>query len=263
MYEIEGPAARAPVLRPGCPGRADRRPCCRASAEPPTRSRSPARCAVVAGPRTCCRGPSIASTAAVLVRRALAAARGLPRTLTGGAGPEGLAPWEPAPRNLLPGPPIVLGVAGLVDWASSGGPRSPAVLPPPELPPSGPPVVLGVGVVLRALAHGAQGVPANFLGSFPHPQDVHSLSSGGPPVVPRLSPDLCTEVPLGADVVRSHDRDDASRRPPGPSRSTGPRPGSSPHPRARRPGRAAARGGPGRLLGERPGGPMTCLSRRG
>ena len=219
MYEIEGPAARSPVLRPGCPSRADRRPCCRASDEPPTRSRSPARCSVVAGPRTCSRGPPIASTAAVLVRRAPAAARGLPLTLTGGVDPEGLTPREPAPKNLLPGPPIGLGVAGLVDRAPSGGPRSPAALPPPESPPSGPPVVLGVGVVLRALAQGAQGVPANFLGSFRHPQDVHSLSSGGPPVVPTLSPDLCTEVHLCADVVMSEEGSIASRRSPCPARS--------------------------------------------
>jgi len=69
MYEIEGPAARPPALRSGCPDRASGRPCCRTSAGPPRRSRSPARCTVVTDPRTRSRGPPIASAAAVLVRR--------------------------------------------------------------------------------------------------------------------------------------------------------------------------------------------------
>jgi len=92
MYEIEGPAARPPALRSGCPDRASGRPCCRTSAGPPTRSRSPARCTVVAHPRTRSRGPPIASAAAVLVRRTSPTSRGCPLAITGGLTPRGFVP---------------------------------------------------------------------------------------------------------------------------------------------------------------------------
>ena len=92
MYEIEGPAARPPAQRSGCPDRASGRPCCRTSAGPPTRSRSPARCTVVPHPRTRSRGPPIASASAVLVRRTSVPTRGLPLTRTGGVAPRGVVP---------------------------------------------------------------------------------------------------------------------------------------------------------------------------
>ena len=191
MYEIEGPAARPPALRPGCPCRADRRPCCRASVGPPSRSRSPARCSGVPHPRVQSRGPPIASAAAAHVRRAAAPACGCPPTLTGEPPPRRSHPQFLAPKGPVPRPPLVLGVA-----VRLVGPRRCAAVsrcvPPPELPPGGPPVVLGVGVVLRRFPQGAQGVSGKFLDDFGHPQDVHSLSSGKGGFIPRLSPDLCT-----------------------------------------------------------------------
>jgi hypothetical protein len=191
MYEIEGPAARPPVLRPGCPCRADRRPCCRASVGPPSRSRSPARSVGVPHPRARSRGPPIASASAVHVRRAAAPVCGCPPTLTGEPPPRRSLPRSPAPKGLVPRPPTVLGVAERL----VGPRRSAAVsrcVPPPELPPGGPPVVLGVGVVLRRFPQGAQGVSGKFLHKFVHPQDVHNLSSGKGRFIPRLSPGLCT-----------------------------------------------------------------------